>query len=92
MSVSLGVKVMAQRSLHQTTSLHDSPCIGICTVTYGMTRTCKGCGRTAKEIRDWNTFTEVEKKLIVVRCWEDYLPRQKRELLQEQEGKENGLV
>ena len=79
MSVSLGVKVMAQRSLHQTTSLHDSPCIGICTVTYGMTRTCKGCGRTATEIRDWNTFTEVEKKL-------------KRELLQEQEGKENELV
>ena len=37
-------------------------------------------------------FTEVEKKLIVVRCWEDYLPRQKRELLQEQEGKENELV
>jgi len=26
-------------------------------------------------------FTEVEKKLIVVRCWEDYLPRQKRECI-----------
>jgi len=72
---------MTQKLLHETSSLHDSPCIGMCTVTQWGTRTCKGCGRTATEIRDWNTFTEVEKKLIVVRCWEDYLPRQKRECI-----------
>jgi|TARA_R110000803_G_scaffold19565_4_gene51122 predicted Fe-S protein YdhL (DUF1289 family) len=73
---------MAQKALHETTGLADSPCIGICTVTQWGTRTCKGCGRTASEIRDWNTFEDVEKKLIVLRCWEDYLPRQKREALQ----------
>jgi len=72
---------MTQKALHETTSLHDSPCIGVCTTTQFGTRTCKGCGRTAAEVREWGTYTEVQKKLIVIRCWEDYLPRQKRDSL-----------
>ena len=74
---------MAQKALHETTGLADSPCIGVCTVTQWGTRTCKGCGRTATEIRDWCSYTDFEKKLVVLRCWEDYLPRQKRDSLRE---------
>ena len=77
---------MAQKALHETTGLADSPCIGVCTVSQWGTRTCKGCGRTANEIREWNSYSDFEKKLIVLRCWEDYLPRQKREA-QEQYNK-----
>jgi len=84
--------MMLQTRLHEATGLANSPCIGVCTVTYGMTRTCKGCGRTASEIRDWNTFTDCEKKLIVLRCWEDYLPRQKREAQEEHNRRKNELV
>ena len=25
---------------------------------------CKGCGRSVEEIRDWETYTDLDKKLI----------------------------
>jgi|TARA_A100001015_G_scaffold319334_1_gene441891 predicted Fe-S protein YdhL (DUF1289 family) len=72
---------MAQKSLHRTTSLADSPCIGTCSVTQWGDTTCKGCGRTDQEIREWNTYSDNQKKLIVINCWNlGYTPRQKREL------------
>jgi len=38
----------------------DTPCIGICSTTTG-DLTCRGCGRTVMEIRDWPIMTNDEK-------------------------------
>jgi hypothetical protein len=77
---------MAQKSLHRTTGLADSPCIGTCSVTQWGTVVCKGCGRTAEEIRDWNSYDDIKKKLIVISCWAlGYMPRQKREMIEDEE-------
>jgi predicted Fe-S protein YdhL (DUF1289 family) len=58
-------------------SLADNPCIGICSTTQWGDDTCKGCGRTALEIRDWNTLPSIERKLIVLRAVDQgYRPRQ----------------
>ena len=48
-------------------SLADSPCIGNCTVTQWGDLRCKGCGRTASEVRDWDLLQNTEKKLINIR-------------------------
>ena len=73
---------MVQRSLHQTTSLADSPCVGTCSVTQFGTPICRGCGSTEEEIRDWNSYSDTKKKLIVINCWAlGYTPRQKRDAL-----------
>ena len=58
------------------TSLCGSPCIGRCSTTWGDIR-CKGCGRTEVEIRDWNTYSPVEKKLINLKNSKNYNIRQK---------------
>jgi uncharacterized protein len=50
-----------------TSSLADSPCIGICSTTQWGDDRCSGCGRTYSEVRDWHTLPEVEKKLINIR-------------------------
>mgnify|MGYP001168100814 FL=1 len=77
---------MVQRSLHRTTSLSSSPCVGTCSVTQFGTRICKGCGRTEEEIRDWNSYSDTKKKLIVINCWAlGYTPRQKRDMIQDEE-------
>jgi|TARA_X000001388_G_C2197255_1_gene109833 predicted Fe-S protein YdhL (DUF1289 family) len=47
----------------ESTSLSDSPCIGRCSTTWGDV-ICKGCGRSEKQIRDWHSYTSLEKKLI----------------------------
>ena len=46
--------------------LDSSPCIGICSTTYGDT-ICRGCGRTAEEVRDWNTYSIDRRRMINVR-------------------------
>ena len=76
---------MVQRSLHRTTSLASSPCVGTCSVTQWGTAVCKGCGRTADQIRDWNSYTDTQKKLIVINCRAlGYMPRQKRDMIDDQ--------
>ena len=58
-------------------SLDDNPCIGTCSATQWGDTTCKGCGRTSLEIRDWNSLSSIARKLIVLRSVDEgYLPRQ----------------
>ncbi|QSM00585.1 DUF1289 domain-containing protein [Oceanospirillum phage vB_OliS_GJ44] len=40
--------------------LIKTPCIGRCTCTLG-DDVCKGCGRTADQVRDWNRYSDSEK-------------------------------
>ncbi len=64
--------------LGKTTSLSDSPCTGVCTVTQWGDARCKGCGRFEAEIKNWAKFSNLEKKLINLRNSKDYNIRQKR--------------
>ena len=45
-------------------SLADCPCIGVCSVTQWGDDRCRGCGRTATELKDWGKYSNIEKKLI----------------------------
>ena len=57
-------------------SLDDTPCIGICSATQWGDAICKGCGRTATEIRDWNILPTLYKKLVILRAIDEgYTPR-----------------
>ena len=40
-----------------------TPCIGICSTTYG-DEVCRGCKRFSYEIINWNSFTPEEKEAI----------------------------
>ena len=40
-----------------------TPCIGICSTTYGGD-VCRGCKRFAHEIIDWNAYGEEQKQLV----------------------------
>lgn len=40
-----------------------TPCVGICSTTYGDT-VCRGCRRYLHEVIDWNRFSDSEKRLI----------------------------
>lgn len=42
----------------------DSPCVGICSTTNLGDEICMGCGRTAKEVIEWNTLTDEQKIAI----------------------------
>jgi predicted Fe-S protein YdhL (DUF1289 family) len=42
----------------------DSPCVGICSTTNVGDDICRGCGRTAVEVIDWNGYTDQEKIAI----------------------------
>ena len=48
-------------------SLADSPCVGWCTTRQFGDDRCKSCGRLESEIKQWSTYTPVEKKLINLR-------------------------
>ena len=48
-------------------SVADSPCVGTCSVTQWSDLRCRGCGRTATEVKDWQNLSETEKKLINIR-------------------------
>jgi len=41
--------------------LTDSPCIGICSSTNVGDEICVGCGRTAQEVIEWNTYTDAQR-------------------------------
>lgn len=43
-----------------------TPCIGICSTTYGGD-VCRGCRRFAHEVIDWNAYDEAEKELVWAR-------------------------
>ena len=59
-------------------SLSQNPCTGVCTTTYGLGEQCAGCGRTLEQIRDWNSYSDLEKKLINIDLAANYEIRQKR--------------
>lgn len=51
--------------LHSSNSMSNSPCIGKCSTSMApFDEICKGCGRSVEEIRDWETYTDLDKKLI----------------------------
>tara|TARA_R100001510_G_C7562000_1_gene141691 strand:- start:99 stop:515 length:417 start_codon:yes stop_codon:yes gene_type:complete len=60
-------------------SLSQNPCTGVCTTTYGLAEQCAGCGRTLEQIRDWNSYSDLEKKLINIDLAANYEIRQKKE-------------
>lgn len=41
-----------------------SPCIGVCSTTLG-DDTCRGCGRTLEQIRDWGAYTNEQRSKIM---------------------------
>lgn len=47
--------------------LTDSPCIGICSSTNLGDEICMGCGRTAEEVIEWNTYTDEQRIAINLR-------------------------
>lgn len=42
----------------------STPCVGVCTATALGDPICKGCGRTAEEVRDWNKYPPERKQAI----------------------------
>lgn len=67
--------------LHSSLSLANSPCTGRCTTSMApFDEICQGCGRNIEEIRDWESFSDFEKKAINVKNWlKGYNIRQKIE-------------
>ena len=65
--------------LNDVVSLSQNPCTGVCSTTYGLDEQCSGCGRTLEEIRDWNSYSDLEKKLINIDLAVKYDIRQKKE-------------
>lgn len=53
-------------SLLGEASLSGTPCLGVCSTTIGDHR-CSSCGRWQKEITNWSSYSEVERKLINIR-------------------------
>jgi predicted Fe-S protein YdhL (DUF1289 family) len=47
--------------------LTDSPCVGICSSTNVGDEICIGCGRSAQEVIDWNTYTDEQRIVINIR-------------------------
>jgi len=68
--------------LHSSNSMSNSPCVGKCSTSMApFDEICKGCGRSVEEIRDWETYTELDKKLINLKnVMRGYNIRQKTEL------------
>ena len=67
--------------LHESISLANSPCNGVCSTSMApFDDICQGCGRNVEQIRDWETFPDLEKKLINVTNWlKGYDIRQKKD-------------
>lgn len=47
--------------------LLDSPCIGICSSTNCGDEICIGCGRSAQEVIEWNSYSDEQKIAINLR-------------------------
>ena len=67
--------------LHSSNSMSNSPCVGKCSTSMApFDEICKGCGRSIEEIRDWETYTDLDKKLIKLKnVMRGYSIRQKIE-------------
>ncbi len=63
----VGIFTNLSKTLGRCTSIADCPYVGICSCTQWGDDRCKGCGRTATEVRDWNTFSKIERKIINLR-------------------------
>jgi predicted Fe-S protein YdhL (DUF1289 family) len=46
-----------------STIVRSTPCIGICSTTYG-DLVCRGCKRFAHEIVAWNTYTDAQRERV----------------------------
>lgn len=49
--------------IYQLTGLRRTPCVGICSTTYG-DLVCRGCKRFAHEIVQWNGFSEQQRSTV----------------------------
>lgn len=56
-----------------------SPCISVCALTED--DICQGCYRTAREITDWTTLSEAEKRVVLKACRKRYQRLNKIQLL-----------
>ena len=67
--------------LHSSLSLANSPCTGRCTTSMApFDERCQGCGRNIEQIRDWESYSDYDKKIVNVKNWlEGYDIRQKIE-------------
>ncbi len=54
---------MTDRSLQPHKAPRGTPCIGICSTTYG-DLVCRGCKRYSHEIVQWNGFTEAQRERV----------------------------
>ena len=73
----VGIFTNLSKTLGRCTSVADCPCVGICSCTQWGDDRCRGCGRTATEVRDWNIFSKIERKIINLRnAAENYPIRQ----------------
>lgn len=61
------MQVEKQMKINGERDLTDSPCIGICSSTNVGDDICIGCGRTAQEVIDWNTYPDEQKIQINLR-------------------------
>jgi len=86
----MSIKDKALVVFNESSSLHQNPCIGVCSLTYFSDKVCQGCGRStddiygndAKGVKPWNAKSEAEKKLVVIEAWEKgFYPRQRLEHL-----------
>jgi len=86
----MSIKDKALVVFNESSSLHQNPCIGVCSLTYFSDTVCQGCGRSAddvygndkKGIKPWNAKSETEKKLVIIDAWENgFYPRQRLEHL-----------
>jgi predicted Fe-S protein YdhL (DUF1289 family) len=41
-----------------------TPCVGRCSHNVGDSL-CRGCNRTVEEVRDWNTYTDEQKRALM---------------------------
>jgi predicted Fe-S protein YdhL (DUF1289 family) len=48
-----------------------TPCINLCAVS-GITKKCIGCGRSLKQIAEWNRYSDEERERIMKELVEDY--------------------
>ena len=60
---------MSRASTPAGRRVRTSPCIGICSTTYG-DLVCRGCKRFAHEVVDWNRYDEDQRHSVWVRLAE----------------------
>ena len=60
---------MSRASTPAGRRVRSSPCIGICSTTYG-DLVCRGCKRFAHEVVDWNRYDEDQRQIVWVRLAE----------------------